>query len=228
MCDPISLALLAAGTAASVGGGIMAGREGVKNASNIASARNKELDRVLALNDQDTQQAREKFNTLVSGINDNSGADLNTAQAERAGDITSAVSSAPDLPIEIGENAPKVVKSDLAGQLSEGRNKSLTSAESLGKLGGYSDFFQNQAISNDAGARGIDTNLDAIRGRMRLLPSFLDYEQAKVKPVTGIGDVIRSIGQTAAMAAPTVSGWYGSSGAAAPKLGGYSYYGGPR
>lgn len=219
MCDPLSLALLAAGTAASVGGGIVAGREANQSATNVAKARNRELERILSLNDQNTQEARSLFDTRVADINANSGAGLMDDQANRMEGIQGNIDTSAPLPIEISENAPKVVQGELAKSIADAKGRAAAQGAAQGRLGGYGDFFRRQAMDTQETGRNVDTSLDAIRGRMRLLPSFMDYEEIKAtKPQSGLGEILKVVGSGLGMAAgtrglsakPGGSGSYGS------------------
>jgi hypothetical protein len=209
MCDPATLSLIAlgAGTALSAGGGIIAGREATRNAKSIADARNRELERILTENKRNTERARSIFDARIEDINENAGSDLETSQQGRVEGVQRNIEEAPMLPIEIGQSAPKVVQSSLSRTLADARADSLGRAESLGKLGGFGDFFQRSAIADETAGRGIDQQLDSIRGRTRLLPSLLDYEEIMAtKPQSGLGDILRVIGGGLAQYGGTLAG----------------------
>lgn len=193
--DPFTAMLLALGTALSVGGGVVSGREATRSARNVADARNRELERILTANKADTEQARNIFDQRVADIGANADSELGTAQDNRVEGIQRNIQEAPMLPIEINDSAPKIVQSNLANELAGSRADATGRAESLGKLGGFGDFFQRSAIANETAGRGVDQQLDSIRGRTRLLPAMLDYEEIMAtKPQSGLGDIMKVIG----------------------------------
>jgi hypothetical protein len=206
MCfDPISLALLAASTAASVGGGIMQRNEANANNARVAEARNQELrdmsarlrateqENALKLNstmDQFTQPGQEKAQADANAERD-AGVMANTA---------APVADAGDIPL--AGSAPKVIKDNIASRMLTAFQGATDKAKAVSKLGSYGDVWgaNNRAVG-DAG-RQIDTNNAGARAWAGLLPSLQDFAQhAVTKPSSGIGETMQAVGQLGASAA---------------------------
>ena len=199
MCDPISLGLMAAGTAASVVGSGINSREQADNNANIAEARNKALQETNAKNLAYAAKNRE---SLITQLANSTGAAADTGLNNAK---TTAVQTIHDnmAPPTTGEpslagNAPTVSKSGLGSAIADAAAKSKEKAAAQGNLLGYTTFGRTLAEGDQNLAGNINTNNDYAHGNNAILPSLMDYEQIKAnKPSSGLGELLQGLGGVA-------------------------------
>lgn len=222
--DPLSLALLAASTAATVGGGI-ATRQNAQENANSAAMRNRQA----ALARNNVRDAYRQRTTEWGNQNEAEKQRL-LAQQEQAPqqkqqeDLTAAreatatsVQRAPS-PTEapISGSAPSVVQGEITKRLMDAYAQSRAGAAASAKLGSYGDTWAKNAVDLTTVGRKIDTRNNFSRGDMALLGYDQDLAeaqvpQAKVKPNTW-GEVLSGLGKLGSAAAG--SGAFGGGGAA--------------
>lgn len=209
MCDPITLGLMAAGTAATFVGGGMNARDQVDRNAAEAEARNKALRQTLDANDTHIKASRDAFQRRVAQSSaDPAQTALDTAQTGQ----TQAYVNNMAPPTVTGEtsltgNAPKVVGSALADALGKADATSTAKAGALGKLAGYGVAGQQDALANSELGRSIGVNNNFAAGNMSVLPYIQDYEQIQAKkPSSGLGDLLMAVGSTATKAAGNKAG----------------------
>lgn len=211
MCDPITIGLMVAGTAASVVGTGMSAAESTKNAGRIADARNQRLKETLLKNRQHADDSRAAFNTRI-GESEKTPADqqLADAQAGQTANLQANIGpTATEAPLS--GDAPQVVKTAFAQAFADAAEKSRAKASTTGKLGAYGTVQRDNAIG-DVGLRDkVGTNNSFVRGNLSILPYTQDLAEIQAsKPGSGLGDIIAAAGQAASMYA-------GSRGSAKPK-----------
>ncbi len=206
MCDPITLAVLAASTAASIGGGMISSSESAQNANRMAAARNRVLEETRKRNLKHSDQNRIQFNDNLANTNDEDGEKLRKAQNDRTDVIQGNINPvAADVPLDA--NAPKVVQSNLAKTLADTFATSKTNAMHLGALGGYGDRSRDLAIGDSGTQSAIGTNNNFVAGNMGIMPYLQDYAQIRAnKPSSGLGDMLSALGKMGSMYAGSMGG----------------------
>lgn len=204
MCDPITLGIMVASTAASVGGAGIAAGEAAKNNNRIAEARNKVLRDTNLRNMALGEKNRALLDARVAEMAPQNTAEaLAAAQQERGDNLEAAISTTPT-EVPLAGDAPQVIKSELGKKLAETFAKSKASARTLGNIGGYGAQMQDQAIADAGVTRGINTNNNFVGGNMRMLPYLQDYaEYGASKPSSGLGQILQSLGMMGSMYAGT-------------------------
>jgi len=201
MCDPITLAVLAAGTVASVAGTGIQARESIDQQRRAVAARNKVLQETQAKNLKIANDSRDIFNKRVSEIDGQVEPQLQISQDARTEGIVGnlAEPSADEIADIVGDDAPIVVKSDLAKKMAEQFQRSTENAKALGKLTGYTGFFNDQSISDQVAGRGVGVNANSIAGNVAMLPYLQDFAEIEsYKPSSGLGALLSAIGGTTA------------------------------
>ena len=224
MCFGPELALLAASTAASVGGGILSRNTQRQHADRVA-ARNLQVARERnAVRDQ-YRERQKAWGDEAQGENNRAiDAMAPEAQAKKQGEVTDAraavaqnIQRAPvagEAPIS--GSAPSVVQSEIASRMLKAYEDSQAHAGRAAKLGGYGDVWQRNAMDLNDTNRRVSTLNNFSRGDMSLLPydqDFAEYlvPQAKMKSNVW-GDVLTGVGKLGSAAAG--SGAFGGAGAA--------------
>jgi hypothetical protein len=207
MCDPITIALMAAGTAASFAGTGIAKREAQRNDSREADARNRVLQETLRKNDQHSADSRAAFQRRVTESMQG-GADekLQEAQTNQTTALESNLNTT-GAEAPLSGDAPQVVKSTMAKSLKDSFAESMQKAKTAGKLGGYSAQSRDNAIADSSLGDTINQNNGFVRGNMGVMPYLQDYAGLKVrKPSSGLGEMIAAAGQMASSAAGSRGG----------------------
>lgn len=201
MClDPVTMALMAAGTAMTAGGGMISSNEAQDNANGIAAARNSVL--------MDTIRRQNGFMKQSGEILDNRMQDftkpaqkeaLNTAQTERgtanANNITASPAPATGIP-GISGSAPTIVKGEIAKRMLDSFKGATDNAKRLGKLGGYGDTWGGNTIGVADAGRRIGTFNNFSQGENAILPSMQDYAQIQATQKPSIwGPLLTAGGQ---------------------------------
>jgi hypothetical protein len=214
MCDPVTLGVMAASTAASVGGNVLSRKEATDNANNVSNARNAvlqdNLKRETAFGDQNADTLKGVIAKFDPGVQ--TGA-LDTAQSNRVATVN-AVQKAPGTAdvdgIPLMEGTPNLVKSQIAQRMLDAFQKSSDVAKARAKFAGYGDVAGANDRTIQAGGRNIDTVNDLAKGQAGVLGSEQDLAGASVnKPPSGLGAILSGAGQLGAAYA----------GAGAPGLG---------
>ncbi len=217
MCDPITLAVMAAATAASVTGAGIQSREAIDNARRIAKARNQRLEQTRAENKKFADDSRDIFNKRVADIDGDVNTNLGVAQAERTAGIEGNIPGPETDVSPVGDDAPQVVKSDFAKKIAEAFAKSTARAQALGKLSGYTGYFARQGDADEAAGRGVGVNANFAAGNMGILPHIQDMAEVQAyRPSSGLGEAMQAIGSAlggyAGTRTPTAKGAAGGGG----------------
>lgn len=205
MCfDPLSLALIAAGTAASTGGALYANNEANNNAEAQAQARMQELQKYQQKNAQYQKQAQDLLSNSIKGFDQPAQEQkLGNAQAERTQTISQALdknaTATTDVPIS--GNAPQVVGDEIAKRAAAADSANQGAAAALGRLGGYGDaMFGNQNDLLNSG-RNMDIINNFAKSDLEMLPYYQDFAQLRAyKPSSGIGQLLQGLGSVATAA----------------------------
>ncbi len=205
MCfDPLSLALIAGGTAASVGGSLYANNEANRQAEAQANARMQELDAFRKKNAQYQQQAQGLLKNSIAGFEQPAQTNkLATAQADRAQIINNALdnnaTATTDVPLS--GSAPQVVQDEIAKRSEAADKTNRASADALGRLKGYDDaMFGNQMDLLGTG-RNMDIINNFAKSDLEMLPYYQDFAQLRAyKPSNGLGALLQGLGGLASAA----------------------------
>jgi len=212
MCDPITLGIMAAGTAASVAGGGMASAEQANNNTNIAAARNKALQEANAKNLAISGKSRDAMGKEIAATTGSAdAAGLAGAQGGAVSTITGNMTPEANMPT-LGSDMPTAAKSGLGTAIQNAMAKSRDKATAQGNLLGYATHGRDVAESDKDLASGINMNNDFVHGNMAILPSIQDYEQIRAnKPSSGIGELLQGLGSMAGSVAGNRAGAHGYS-----------------
>jgi hypothetical protein len=207
--DPITLALLAGSTAASVGGGIISRNEANANAQRIADARNAELlaeqQRLDKLRAENAITLKNTMDTFDQPNQEKAAAD---AEAQRNTEIqaNAAPPTSDAGEVSLAGNAPKVIKGAIADRMKEAFDRSTTKAKAMATLGKYGDVWGGNNRSVQSGGRNIDTVNGFARAEAALLPALQDLAGFSAsKPSSGIGETLSALG--------SLGGTYAGAGA---------------
>lgn len=198
MCDPITLGIMAAGTLASTAGGAMSSSEQLNNNTNIAAARNKQLQEV---NAKDMAHAADSNADLTKTLGATTGASdaqgLQTAQQKAVQTIEGNMAPTGAGPTLNGD-APTAAKSGLGAALASAGAFSKGKADANGNLLGYTTQSRSNAMGDQDLGSAINLNNNFVRGDNALLPSSMDYSQIEAnKPSSGIGEILSGVGNLA-------------------------------
>lgn len=195
MCDPITLSLMAAGTAASVAGGGIANREKIDNDTSIANARNAALGRTNATNLALSGKSRDLMTGDIGATTGAQGAQgLQNAQQSAVNTIQGNMAPTGAEPTLDG-SMPKVAQSGLGKAISDAAAKSSARGQAMGNLLGYQTYGRDVANQDRDTTSGVGMNNNFVKGNEALLPSILDDEQIKAnKPSSGLGGILSTIG----------------------------------
>lgn len=207
MCDPVTIGLMLAGTAASVVGGGMTAKEAQRNDQREADARNRVLKDTLRKNDQHSADSRAAFQRRIA----DSGADPAKAQLEDAqSQQTTALQSnlnTTGIEAPLAGDAPQVVKTSMAKSLKDSFAQSMDKAKLAAKLGGYNAQARDNAIADSSLGDAINTNNGFVRGNMSVMPYLQDYAGLGArKPSSGLGQMLSAVGGLASSAAGSKAG----------------------
>lgn len=144
MClDPISLA----GTGLGIVGSIMNGKQEAKNEQRMADARTRAMLDNFAQQDKLSAQSRQQFQDALGDFSKpQQQQNLENVGQERTNAIQANINANKVDYNPASENAPEVVKSEIAKRMADAMEKGRANATSLGKMGAWGDVqFGNQA-----------------------------------------------------------------------------------
>lgn len=182
MCfDPVSIGLALAGTASSVGGGILNSGAQAKQASaqQLDNARAAAASNAVLAKFQDQQAVNQKANdaALAPAINfynpatfqNNQTGIANTASSNAASAIASVLKNQPLPTLSNTDNGQSAaaIKSAIASRTGQ----SVLDATNAAKLGAYGTNLSLGGIAGNTAARGIDQTNTFARQQAQLLPT---------------------------------------------------------
>lgn len=198
MCTGIELLGMIAGPVISGVGAAIQQREMMKNQQRMAEARNNELRRTLAKNDQLAERSREVFEARRRATE---GQELDKAEQEakekRSQELEAAAEQtpAPAADVPLAGSTPQVVQSDMAKRFQNAINQSKDQASRLGVLGGYGDMWLNQGFADMQAGRDLGTYSNFAAGNMALLPYQQDIAETRAyRPISPIGGILQGVG----------------------------------
>lgn len=193
-----TMALLAASTAASVGGGAIARNEAEENNQRIADARNKVLENTLQ---RQNRLARENEKVLAQTVDrfdpQNQQQTATQAVEKRTADLTgNQVAPAPDAAeVPLAGNAPQVIKGAIAKRMLDAFNKSTDRAKTTAAASAYGDVWGGNSRDITGAGRNIDTTNSFSRSWAGLMPSLQDFAAYNAnKPSSGLGQLLQGLG----------------------------------
>lgn len=198
--DPLSLGLLAAGTAASVGGTMMQRSEQQAANAREVEARNAvlrdNLARMAVFQKQNATQQSALMNKFTPASQQQNQTDATAARdAQITGAIPTAASEAGATPPPLTGSQPQIIKSDLAGKMLGAFQTATNAAKANAALGSYNDAWANNNFGITDTARNIDTTNSLAQGQAAILPSQQDLAAASVyQPPSGFGGMLSGLG----------------------------------
>ncbi len=205
MCTGIEIALLAGGAAASAGGALIERRDAASNAAAQAQARNNELRASIAR--QKIFEDRSRTEGVQKALARFSPEDQAKAQADATATRDAAIAQAEvptqgtaDLPLPTGnENAPTVVKDQIAKRLRDVFNTATDRAKLTATPLTYSDILAGNNVSLGEAGRVVDTGNSFARQEAAMLPAQQDLAAYAASQTPSIwGPVLKAIGPLAA------------------------------
>lgn len=213
MCTGLELALIA-GTALSAGGSLLGQQQASAQAQAIADARNRVLQQTLAKNDKIAEQSRELFNQRRDEIQPDQVQQNQAKETQERTDAGEAAVRAPSAgEVPLSGSAPSVVSQAFEKRMGSAVDKGKAEAQSLGKLGGYGDFWFGEGLGNAAAGRDMGVNQNYASGNLALMPILQDYaEIGATKAPNPIPAIMQAAG--------SALGAYAGGGAGSGFLGG--------
>lgn len=198
MCTGIELLGMLAGPVISGVGAAIQQSEIARNQRRMAEARNNELRRTLAKNDQLAERSREVFEARRRATE---GPELDKAEQEakekRSQELEAAAEQtpAPAADVPLAGSTPQVVQSDMAKRFQNAINQSKDQASRLGILSGYGDMWLNQGFADMQAGRDLGTYSNFASGNMALLPYQQDIAETRAyRPISPIGGILQGVG----------------------------------
>jgi hypothetical protein len=222
MCfDPVSLALMAASTAASVGGNVISNNEAEKNMKAQQVARNQVLDQFLKKQNGYQDQNAAAFDKQTDSMSADQNAQSQTeavdnrnAAIERATGTEPTSASA----IPLSGSAPSVVKQEIAKRVGDAFTAATDNVKKQAKAASYGDVFAKNNIGIQDASNNIGTTNSLARDEAALLPARQDLAAATAyKPPSGWGTILSGLGTVGSLAAG--SGMLAPGGAGAKSIG---------
>lgn len=214
----VAVGTMVAGTAASIGGGILSRNDALSNAQAQAAARNASLAANIGkLNTMEDQNQGIFGGNMARYAPDTQAAQLATAQQTR-GDANAGAISAPDTSgVPIQSDASPATRSDLAKRMGAVHDAATTRAKAMGTLGGYGDTWAANTLGNAQANRDIGVVNNAAEGRKALIQPESDMAAAAAyKPPSIWGPLLSGAGSIAAAAGGAgIGGGAGAGGAGA-------------
>lgn len=201
MCDPFTLAMLAISAATTVGGGMVNSSEQRQNTRDMIAQR----ERVYQEEKRRQGAYQEEAAAAFGGALDHYAPEaqqqqLGELQADRGADIAAAV--APPTQISMPGSTPEVVQSAIGKKMSDAFTAMQGEAQRKGALNAYGDLFQGNNFAIGDARRDIDTVRDFSGVSSRLFGQEDNTAAATAnKPLSGLGDALKAVGQIAGSAA---------------------------
>lgn len=213
MCDPVTLAVLAASTAMSAGGSFLNNKEETANQNRALEARKNaaEVERIRQKKFED--ETTPLFTSELTNLSpDAQNAALATAQQERTGKTQAAVTTANEYAAP-ASGAPQVVNSEIGRRVGQALRGQTAEAGNLAKLNAWQDLDFANRLGLNATNRNLGTLNNFSANSLQLLP----YEQEVAarnayKPPSGFGDLLK-LGGSALGLASGVGAFGGGAGA---------------
>lgn len=198
MCTGLEILGMVAGPALSAIGAGIQQRQIAANQRRMADARNQELRRTLAKNDELAERSRDIFDARRKATQQTEMEDAQKkAEEGRQVELEAAVEDtpAPAANVSLAGSAPTVVKSEIAKRMAEAVSGAREQARRLGTLGGYGDMWLGQGFENMQAGRDLAHNANFASGNMALLPYQQDIAEMRAyKPVSPIGGLLQGAG----------------------------------
>jgi hypothetical protein len=222
MCfDPISLSLLAASTAASVGGNAISSHEAEQNMKAQQAARNQVLDQFLKKQRDYQDQNTAAFNKQTDSMSADQNAQSQTEAIDnRNAAIERSTGSEPTSAsaIPLSGSAPSVVKQEIAKRVGDAFTAATDNVKKQAKAASYGDVFQKNNIGIQEAGNNIGTTNSFARDDAALLPARQDLASAAAyKAPSGWGSVLSGLGTVGSLAAG--SGMFAPGAAGAKTIG---------
>lgn len=218
--DPVTLALMAASTAATVGGGMIQRNEQQQNDLRSQQAQNKVLSDYLKQQDAYEKANREKLgDTLATYTPEEQAATIDTKAQERTAE---AAANAPDATALTSTaataSAPKVVRDAFERGMGGAAADSAAQTGARSRMSAYGDSWLENIFANQDAARDIGMRNAFSRQDTALLPYQQQWMDVLArKPSSGIGETLQGVGALGSLFAGAGAPGLVASG---PSLGG--------
>jgi hypothetical protein len=174
--DPATISLLISGALAAGSAGLGAygayatKQSNLKNASDIAQARNFILAQNIAKQNAYGNVNADIFGTNIGNYDPNTQTqNLENAQAVRSKTNVENISDADPNSVPLSDTAPAAVRSEIAKRMLTVHDAAVDRAKAAGKLGGYGDAWLTNELGNNAATRDIGVVNNYSAGRRALL-----------------------------------------------------------
>lgn len=198
--DPIALAIMAASTAASVGGGLITNNNAQQNALRAQQANNAVLSKYLKQQKEyetknretlgqtlDTYAPEAQQQAMDQAANDRiTAAQENTAGGVATGAPASSAATA---------SAPKVVQEAFAKAMGDAKTSSDAQTAARSRMASYGDTWLDNRLANEDAGRDIGFTNSFARQDTALLPYQQQWaQQISQKPDNGLGSILQGLG----------------------------------
>jgi hypothetical protein len=200
MClDPVSLGLMAAGTATSIAGTSMSRRDQQDAIGREMAAKNAVLKDTLAKEAAFREQNLGTVNDTVAGFNPTVQAGkMDAATGNRNSLIDSTITGPGTAPT--GSDTPQIVKDNIASKMLDAFKYSTSLAKAKAAAASYGDVNQGNARAISDASGNIDMTNNFAKGTAAMLPDQQQFAATQVyKPPSPFGPALTSIGGLMAM-----------------------------
>lgn len=216
MCDPLTIAAMAASVGLSVGGGIVNRGETLRNEASQAVARNKELRDLMTKQSRFEADNRSNLAHTIDQFQQPAqetaqGNAENTRASEATANITPVDKSVSEIPLS--GDTPQVIRSAVADRMKDAFDKSTNVARERAKLGSFGDAWGGNNRAIGATERDVNTTNNFSKAEGDMLPNkqALAAYLASKRP-SGLGSTMQALGGLAASAAGAGAGGPPSTG----------------
>lgn len=198
----VSVAVLAGGTAASVGGGILSRNDALANATAQAQARNASLQSNIGILNGYEGANQSVFNTnLLNYAPAAQAKSLADAQTTRGDNNAANITAEDPNSAPIQQDASPATRGDLAKRMLAVHDAATDRARAVGALGGYSDVWNKNQIANQQASNDIGVNNNYAEGRKALVNPEGDLAAAAAyQPPSIWGPILQGAGSIASAA----------------------------
>ena len=205
--DPITLAIMAASTAASVGGGMIQRNNAQNNALRSQQAQNQVLSQYLKQQKQYDAENRDKLNsTLDTYSPEAQSAAVDTAAADRTAAISDNAPVAENLTSTAATaSAPKVVRDAVERAMAGAAADSADQSAAKSRVSAFGDSWLGNTFANQDAGRDIGVRNAFSRQDTALLPYQQQWAHImSQKPDSGLGSILQGVGALGSMYASSL------------------------
>lgn len=212
----VGVAIAGAGTAASIGGGIISRNEASDNARRQAEARNAKLAANLGILDIYAADNAKTFDTNIGHYAQPAQQQRLEGAQQHRGDVgAGAMTDLNPNEVPISADASPAVRGEIAKRMLAVHNGAVERAKATGKLGGYTDAWAQNELDNKQAARDIGVTNNYAEGRKAIIGAESDNAASAATQSPSIwGPLLQGVGSIATSAGGAMAG--GGTGGAVP------------